>query len=74
MCSFMKKAITGHGLFFQDAMKYSFDCYPEFVLFDAIYKLNKLHMPLYLMLVIDGNRQSEIVSLFNSQNEGSYNR
>ena len=63
MCSLMKKVFT--GLFFKDAMKYSFDCYPEVVLFDGTYKLNELHMPLYLILMIDGNRQSEIVSLFN---------
>ena len=65
------------GLFFQDAlMKYSFNCYPEVILFDATYKLNELRMPLYLMLAIDGNGQSEIVSLFFNfcRNEGSYNR
>ena len=58
-----KKVFT--GLFFQDAiMKYNFNCFPEVILFDATYKLNELRMPLYLMLVIDGNGQSEIVSLF----------
>ena len=45
-------------------MKYNFDCFPEVILFDATYKLNELRMPLYLMLVIDGNGQSEIVSVF----------
>ena len=58
-----KKVFT--GLYFQDAiMKYNFDCFPEVLLFDATYKLNELRMPLYLMLVIDGNGQSEIVSVF----------
>ena len=58
-----KKVFT--GLFFQDAiMKYNFNCFPEVILFDATYKLNELRMPLYLMLVIDGNGQNEIVSLF----------
>ena len=58
-----KKTFT--GLFFQDAlMKYNFHCYPEVVLFDATYKLNEFRMPLYLMLVIDGNGHSEIVSMF----------
>jgi len=58
-----KKVFT--GLYFQDAiMKYNFTCFPEVILFDATYKLNELRMPLYLMLVIDGNGQSEIVSLF----------
>ena len=64
MYSSMKRKCL-QGCFFQDAMmKYSFECYPEVVLFDATYKLNELRMPLYLMLVIDGNGQSEIVSLF----------
>ena len=31
---------------------------------DATYNLNESWMPLYLKLVIDGNGQSEIVSLF----------
>ena len=58
-----KKVFT--GLYFQDAiMKYNFDCFPEVILFDATYKLNELRIPLYLMLVIDGNGQSEIVSVF----------
>ena len=53
------------GLFFQDAgMKYNFECYPEVLMIDATYKLNELRMPLYLMMVIDGNGQSEIVAVF----------
>ena len=53
------------GLFFQDAgMKYNFECYPEVLMVDATYKLNQLRMPLYLMMVIDGNGQSEIVAMF----------
>ena len=31
---------------------------------DATYKLNELGMPLYLMLIVDSNVQSEIVSMF----------
>ena len=31
---------------------------------DATYKLNELRMPVYLMLVIDSNGQSEIVGIF----------
>ena len=31
---------------------------------DATYKLNELRMSLYLMIVIDGNGQSEIVAMF----------
>ena len=53
------------GLFFQDAgMKYNFECYPEVLMVDATYKLNELRMPLYLMMVIDGNGQSEIIAMF----------
>ena len=44
-------------------VKYNFNCFPE-VFFYATYKLNEFRMPLYLMLVIDSNGQSEIVSLF----------
>ena len=31
---------------------------------DATYKLNELRMPLYLMMAIDDNGQSEIVAIF----------
>ena len=31
---------------------------------DATYKLNELGMPLYLILIVDGNGQSEIVGLY----------
>ena len=63
-----KKTFT--ALFFQDAlMKYNFHCYPEVVLFDATYKLNEFRMPLYLMLVIDGNGHSKIVSMFLTSTE-----
>ena len=51
-----------NGLFFQDVgMKYNFECYLEVLMVDATYKLR---MPLYLMMVIDGNGQSEIVAMF----------
>ena len=53
------------GLFFQDRlMKTTFASYPEIIFVDATYKLNELRMPLYLMLVVDGNGQSEIVMVF----------
>ena len=35
--------------------------YPELILIDAIYKLNNLWMPMYIMLVVDGNGESEII-------------
>ena len=45
-------------------MKSNFASYPEVLLIDATYKLNELRMPVYFMLVIDGNGQSEIVMVF----------
>jgi len=61
---------TFTGLFVQEAlMKYNFSCYPEVILFDATYKLNEFRMPLYLMLVIDGNGNREIVSMFLTSTE-----
>ena len=51
------------GIFFQDSvMKSVFGGYPE-ILIDATYKLNKFRMPLYILLVIDGNGLSEIIGI-----------
>ena len=51
------------GILFQDAeMKTNFASYPEIIMVDATYKLPSLRMPVYLMLYIDGNGQSEIVA------------
>lgn len=56
---------TFTGLLFQDSvMKSSFASYPEVLMIDATYKLNELRMPLYLMIVLDSNGQSEIVAVF----------
>lgn len=53
------------GLLFQDSvMKITFASYPEVLMVDATYKLNELRMPLYLMLVVDSNGQSEIVAAY----------
>lgn len=53
------------GILYQDAiMKFTFASYPEVLMIDATYKLNELRMPLYLMLVVDSNGQSEIVAVF----------
>lgn len=53
------------GLLFQDAlMKTTFAAYPEVLMVDATYKLNEFRMPLYLMIVVDSNGQSEIVGVF----------
>ena len=56
---------TFTGLFFQDSiMKTFFVAYPEVLLVDTTYKLNELRMPVYLLLAIDSNGQSEIVGVF----------
>lgn len=41
-------------------MKEIFNSFPELVIFDATYKLNNRRMPLFVLLVIDGNGESEI--------------
>ena len=53
------------GILFQDSiMKHIFASYPEVLMVDATYKLNELRMPLYLMLVVDSNGQSEIIAMY----------
>ena len=53
------------GLFFQDnIMKVTYAACPELIMVDATYKLNELWMPLYLILIVDGNGQSEMVGLY----------
>ena len=39
----------------------TFEAYPELISLDATYKLNDLHMPLYVMMNVDGNGKSEII-------------
>ena len=52
------------GLFYQDEeMRLIFDAFSEILLIDATYKLNNLRLPLYIMLAIDGNGESEIIGL-----------
>ena len=52
------------GLFYQDEeMRLIFDAFPEILLIDGTYKLNNLRLPLYIMLAIDGNGESEIIGL-----------
>lgn len=45
-------------------MQQTFANYPELLLMDATYKLNDLRMPLYIMIVVDGNGESEVVGSF----------
>eukprot|EP00794_Sanderia_malayensis_P013300 gene13300-14673_t len=52
---------TVQAIYFQTKeMKSTFAAYPELVLVDATYKLNDLGMTLYLLMVVDGNGESEI--------------
>ena len=58
------------GIFFQDGpMKRFFDKYPELLLLDATYKLTNTHMPLYVMLCVGPNGESEIVAVFLTASE-----
>lgn len=53
------------GLYFQDEkMKRFFDSYPEVLMFDATYSLNDRRMPLVILLIIDGNGESQIAGFF----------
>lgn len=50
-------------------MAHFYDRYPEVILFDCSYKLNNLNFGLFVQLCIDGNGESEIVSLYICRNE-----
>ena len=53
------------GVFFQDAdMKTTFRGYTEVLFVDATYKLNELRLPLYVLLIEDGNGLSEIIAIW----------
>ena len=58
------------AIYFQTGeMKSMFMSYPEVLFIDATYKLNDLRMPLYVLMSIDGNGESEIVCLWIVQSE-----
>ena len=50
-------------------MQKAFDAYPEIVFLDATHKLNNLKLPLFIMLVEDGNGESCVAGLFFCQDE-----
>lgn len=53
------------SIFFQDErMAMLFDKFPELILIDATYKLNKRRIPLFVILIVDGNGESEIACLW----------
>lgn len=45
-------------------MQRKFQCFPELLLVDATYKLNDMRMPVFIQLIVDGNGESEVVSVF----------
>ena len=55
------------GIYFQDQeMKNVFTAYPELVCIDATYKPLDLRFQVNIILVEDGNGQSEIAAVFSS--------
>ena len=67
---FVVDGTTLQGVFLQDAeMRRTFELYPELLLVDATHQVCNLRMPLYLMLVVDGNGEGEIVCGFIVVNE-----
>lgn len=53
------------SIFIQDGiMKENFHKYPEVILVDATHKLNRQNMPLYSIIVVDGNLASHPVCFF----------
>ena len=45
-------------------MRHVFCSYPEILFIDATYKLLELRFPVYVLLVEDGNGQSELAAVF----------
>lgn len=53
------------SIFFQDErMRVMFGAYPDVLLFDGTYKLNDRRMPLVVLLIIDGNGESQVAGFF----------
>lgn len=53
------------AMYYQDvSMKAVFATYPELLFIDTAYKLSNLRMPVFIQLIIDGNGESENVSVF----------
>ena len=62
MTNDQKELLGAH--FQDDQMKKAFDAYTEILFIDATYKLLELRFPLYIILIEDGNGQSEIAAAF----------
>ena len=58
------------AVFYQDEkMKHAHAKFPELLLLDATYKLNDLRKPLYVLMVVDGNSESQVVAIWIVANE-----
>lgn len=61
------------GIYIQDErMRKYFSLYPELVMMDATYKVNDRRMPLFVVVIVDGNGETQIVALFILRSE-NYN-
>lgn len=60
-------------LFQDERMRRNFELYPEVILCDATYKLNDRNMPLFVMMTIDGNGETQVAALviLRSENNAS---
>ncbi|GCB65425.1 zinc finger SWIM domain-containing protein 1-like [Scyliorhinus torazame] len=66
----VSKANVLQAIYFQDhIMKQTFEKFPEVLLMDFVHKWEDLWLPMFLLLVIDGNGESELVCLWFMQNE-----
>ena len=53
------------GIYMQDNdMMTTFNTFPELIIADRTHKVNELRMPLMLLVVVDGNGETEIVAIF----------
>lgn len=60
------------AIYIQDCrMKTFFENYPDLLMFDGTYKLNDRRMPLIVLLIIDGNGESQIVGFFIVKSENA---
>ena len=58
------------GVYFQDPqMMGAFGRFPKVVLIDATFKTNNQDIPLYTMLCVDGNGESQVIAAFLVQKE-----
>ncbi|XP_078392201.1 zinc finger SWIM domain-containing protein 1-like isoform X1 [Cetorhinus maximus] len=66
----VSKANVLQAIYFQDSsMKQTFEKFPEVLLLDFMHRWEGLWLPTFLLLVIDGNGESDLVCLWFAQNE-----